>query len=205
MKTLFENSKGEVIEKKSKFICNMYYIENKEQAEKIIQETKKRYYDARHNCYAYVIYDANTNNLITKCSDDGEPSGTAGSPILNVLQSNDIVNSIAIVTRYFGGTLLGTGGLVRAYKEATKEAIKNSTLYNVEKGYLLNVELSYNDSEKLRYFCKINKINIIKIEYLNNIKYILEANEEKTNMLKDIFDDKSIKIDIICQKSIKTA
>lgn len=205
MKTLNQNCKADITEKKSKFICNIFHVETKQEAEDIIAKLKKEHHDARHNCYAYIIYDAIEDNFITKSNDDGEPSGTAGSPILSVLQSYDMVNTLAIVTRYFGGVLLGTGGLVRAYKQATLKAIENACLYNVEKGYLVSVEISYSDNEKLKYFCKKNNINIIKTEYLKNIKYILEVNEQNMQKFSDILTGNNIKIDIICQKTIKTA
>ena len=205
MKILAKNSTAEIVEKKSKFICNLYNIDTKKEAELIIKDLKKKYHDARHNCYAYIIYDFENSNVITKSSDDGEPSGTAGSPILTVLKSNELINTLAVVTRYFGGILLGTGGLVRAYKQATINAIEKSELYNVENGYVVNVELSYDNSEKFNFFCKKNNINIIKTEYFDNIKYILELNEEKKKYLLDFIKDYNIKIDIICQKMIKTA
>ena len=204
MHTINEHCMADIVEKKSKFICNLYNIETIEDAEKKIQFVKKEYHDARHNCYAYVIYDEINNSLITKVSDDGEPSGTAGSPILNALKSNDMVNTLAIVTRYFGGILLGTGGLVRAYKQATINAIEQTTLYKVENGYLVNIEISYNDNEKFKYFCKKNNIDILKIEYLNNIKYIIEINDENKNILEDKFKHKIISFDIVRQKMIKT-
>lgn len=205
LKILFESCTAEIVEKKSKFICNLYNIEAKEEAEKIIKNLKKKYHDARHNCYAYVLYDFENSTIITKSNDDGEPSGTAGSPILTALKSNEIINVLAVVTRYFGGILLGTGGLSRVYKQVTLNAVEKSILYNVEKGYVVNMELSYDNNEKFNFFCRKNNINIIKIEYLDNVKYILELNEVKMKFLLDFLKDYNIKIDIICQKMIKTA
>lgn len=205
MRTLYDNYKAEIVEKKSKFICNLFHVDSKQEADSIIKNIKKEYHDARHNCYAYIIHDLEEDNIITKSSDDGEPSGTAGSPILSALTANNMVNTLAIVTRYFGGILLGTGGLVRAYRQSVMSALEQSILYNVEKGYLLSVELSYNDNEKLKFFCKKNNINIVKTEYLNNIKVFLESNEEKKRKLEDFFKDNNIHIDIIRQKMIKTA
>lgn len=205
MNIIETNCRVDIVEKKSKFICNLFHVETREEAEEIIANTKKEHYDARHNCYAYIIYDNENDNLITKSSDDGEPSGTAGSPILNALKSNNLVNTLAIVTRYFGGILLGTGGLVRAYKQATTEAIGQAKLYNVEKGYLISVEISYINNEKMRYFCKKNNINIIKTEYLNTIKYFLEINEENMKSLKVNFEHDIVSFDMLRQKLIKTA
>ena len=113
---------GEIVEKKSRFIANVRKVECEEEAVAFIEEMKKRYYDARHNCSAFVI---GTRGELTRCSDDGEPSGTAGRPMLEVLLGTEIRGIAAVVTRYFGGTLLGTGGLVRAYTQSLQEALKN--------------------------------------------------------------------------------
>ena len=122
--TIKQNVQAEIIEKKSKFIANFFYVENVEEAEKMIKETKKKYFDARHNCIAYRVVE--DGQIIEKSSDDGEPSGTAGSPMLNILQKNNLANVLIVVTRYFGGILLGTGGLVRAYSDSLLKAIENS-------------------------------------------------------------------------------
>lgn len=205
MKTLDEFCTAEIVEKKSKFICSLYHIDTKEEAETIINNAKKQYFDARHNCYAYIIYDKEQDNVVTKMSDDGEPSGTAGSPILATLKASELVNVVAIVTRYFGGILLGTGGLVRAYKQATVEAIDRAKLYEVEKGYLIQIEVDYTENEKLQFFCKKNNINIVNVEYLNSIKYILEINEKNKELLETDIRYNNLKFDIICEKMIKSA
>ena len=119
-KTISKNTQYELTEKKSKFIANLIYIENKDDAENKIKEYKKKFHDARHNCFAYRVL--LENQIYEKSSDDGEPSGTAGSPMLNILQKSNLCNILVIVTRYFGGILLGTGGLVRAYSEALNGA-----------------------------------------------------------------------------------
>ena len=122
--TIKENTTEEITEKKSKFIANFIKVENKEEAEEKIKEIKKKYHDARHNCIAYRVIE--NGKLIERASDDGEPSGTAGGPMLNILQKNNLCNVLVVVTRYFGGILLGTGGLVRAYSEATTKAIEKA-------------------------------------------------------------------------------
>ena len=111
--TIKDNVQFELVEKKSRFIANLFYVESTQKAENIIKEIRKKYYDAKHNCIAYRIID--NGRIVEKASDDGEPSGTAGAPMLNILQKNNLANVLIIVTRYFGGILLGTGGLVRAY------------------------------------------------------------------------------------------
>ena len=115
-----EGAEGIYEEKKSRFIAKVYKTDNESEAGSYIEEARKKYWDARHNCYAYVI---GNNNEITRCSDDGEPSGTAGKPILEVITRMGVHNCLIIVTRYFGGTLLGTGGLVRAYTDASVSSI----------------------------------------------------------------------------------
>ena len=111
MKIIYKNGTDEIVEKKSRFIANVFKVESEEQAVDIINNMKKKFWDARHNCYAYII---GNNNEVQKFSDDGEPSGTAGKPIMDIILSEKIHNCLIVVTRYFGGTLLGTGGLIRA-------------------------------------------------------------------------------------------
>ena len=115
---------GEIVEKKSKFIANVFRVESVREAEELIKSVKKEHYNAKHNCFAYLIYES--NNIVKKCSDDGEPSGTAGVPLLEILEKEQIYNVLVVVTRYFGGVLLGTGGLVRAYSDSLKKALENT-------------------------------------------------------------------------------
>lgn len=135
-------------EKKSRFIARVYSVESESEAAAHIEAVRKKYWDARHNCYAFVIGE---NNGLTRCSDDGEPSGTAGKPILEVITGAGVHNCLVIVTRYFGGTLLGTGGLVRAYTKAAKEALSDSSLALVVPGALYRVVTDYNGVGKVQY------------------------------------------------------
>ena len=201
MYTISENSTYELVEKKSKFIANLIYIEGKEKAENIIKEYKKRFHDARHNCYAYRVFDE--NEIYEKSSDDGEPSGTAGAPMLNLLQKNDLCNIIIIVTRYFGGILLGTGGLVRAYSGATIGAIDNCKKAKIEPGIEFQIELDYPNYQSLQYYCNKNNITIKNSEYNENITCILEMNNTiKDRFLEDV-KNKSLNIlEIKNQKDI---
>ena len=178
MYTINQDTTAEIIEKKSKFIAHTFYIETKEEAEEIISKTKKQYFDARHNVYAYRLIES------SKSSDDGEPSGTAGAPILNILESQNIVNTLVVVTRYFGGILLGTGGLVRAYTEATTKALQQSNIIQIVPGYLIKLDLEYNQIDNLIYYCKQNNINIIKTEYLSKIELLLEIDKDKLEDFK---------------------
>lgn len=197
-KTIEENVTAQIVEKKSKFICNIFYVENRQKAEKIIKDINKKYHDARHNCYAYRIIE---NQMITeKSSDDGEPSGTAGAPMLNLLIKNNIANVLVIVTRYFGGILLGTGGLLKAYSKACTLAIENANIKEREKGYLYRVNLEYKDLEKFKYFCGINNIVIIGEKYLENIELAIKLGENTAKILENY---KNINLKLIKLEKIK--
>lgn len=204
-KTILEkNTTAEIIEKKSRFIANLFYVETPQEAENKIKQIKKKYYDAKHNCFAYITL--NENEIQKKCSDDGEPSGTAGAPMLEILEKQSIYNVVVIVTRYFGGILLGTGGLVRAYSDSLKEAIKKSTLVEQEPGYEAEIKLPYADFEKFKYYCNKNNINIINSEYSDFIICKIEVNDAEKNRLEIEFrvqdNFKIMTFDIIRQKNI---
>lgn len=179
--TIYESKTFTLIEKKSKFIANIFHVETRDEAENIIKETRKKYSDARHNCYAYSILDKTTN--ITKSSDDGEPSGTAGVPILNVIVNKKLYNVLIIVTRYFGGILLGTGGLVRAYTNSAVEVINNSKIIHMQKGMQLRLSINYNDFSKIKYYFTVNKCNIVNIFYGQFIDITVDVTQK---IAKDI-------------------
>ena len=179
-KTIEKNATAEIEEKRSKFIASIFYVQTIEEAENILKQTKKKYYDARHNCYAYIVRD---NGIIKKSSDDGEPSGTAGSPILNVLEKNSLCNVLVIVTRYFGGILLGTGGLVRAYTEATTKVIELSKIIEQEEGVEIEIIIPYQDFQKLKHYCDKNKIKITNVVYNENISCNIELTNKEKEML----------------------
>lgn len=204
-KTILEkNTTAEIIEKKSRFIANLFYVETPQEAEDKIKQIKKKYYDAKHNCFAYITLKG--NEIQKKCSDDGEPSGTAGAPMLEILEKQSIYNVVVIVTRYFGGILLGTGGLVRAYSDSLKEAIKKSTLVEQEPGYEAEIKLPYADFEKFKYYCNKNNINIINSKYSDFIICKIEVNDAEKNRLEIEFREqnnfKIMTFDIIRQKNI---
>lgn len=203
-KTIDRNATSEIVEKKSKFIASIFYVESVEEAEEKIKEVKKQYFDARHNCYAFSIY--TKDGIISRFSDDGEPSGTAGAPMLNILNSKGLSNILVIVTRYFGGILLGTGGLVRAYTSATQEAL--NTINEVEKdvGLEIKIEVSYSDFEKFKYYLKQNQIKLITSEYSENIISSVEITNEKIKELEEKRNElnfKLINISIIREKYIE--
>jgi len=147
-RVLLEGGEGEIIEKKSRFIATVRRVETEEEAIAFIEEMKKKYWDARHNCSAFVI---GTRGELTRCSDDGEPSGTAGRPMLEVLLGEGIRNIAVVVTRYFGGVLLGTGGLVRAYTQAVKEGLLNCSVGTMVHGYEVLLNTDYNGIGKVLY------------------------------------------------------
>lgn len=200
-KTIKQNSKAEIEEKKSRFIAEIFYIEDVNQAEEYIKQVKKRYFDARHHCYAYRIIQ--NNAIKEKQSDDGEPSGTAGAPMLNILNKNQIVNVLVVVTRYFGGTLLGTGGLVKAYSEATLKAIENTEIVMQELGYEMQVTITYGDLEKFKYYAQKNSINIINIKYENNIVCTIEINKQEKEKLLMQENFNILKYAVITEKYIR--
>ena len=135
---VLEGGQAELVEKKSRFIANVRPVESEAEAVAFIDEMKKKYWDARHNCSAFVI---GTKAELTRCSDDGEPSGTAGRPMLEVLLGEGVRNVAVVVTRYFGGVLLGTGGLVRAYSSAVKEGIAASKIGTMRYGVRLKITM----------------------------------------------------------------
>ena len=188
-----ENVQTEIVVKKSKFICNLIKVETQEEAENIIKQVKKRYYDARHNCIAYRVIE--DEKIVEKASDDGEPSGTAGGPMLNILQKNNMCNVIAIVTRYFGGILLGTGGLVRAYSDAIINSIEISEKVETCIGQEAEVEIEYNNLESFKYYCKRNDINIDNFVYSD--KVICKIQLEDVNMKRLVEDFETKKVNLI--------
>ena len=190
--TIKQNVQAEIIEKKSKFIANFFYVENVEEAEKMIKETKKKYFDARHNCIAYRVVE--DGQIIEKSSDDGEPSGTAGSPMLNILQKNNLANVLIVVTRYFGGILLGTGGLVRAYSDSLLKAIENSIKIKMVYGIQMKVELDYSAFETFKHYCKNNEINVVNSEYKEDIVCKIELEDSKKEKLIKDFETKKVNI-----------
>ena len=190
--TIKENTQAEITEKKSKFIANIIKVENKNEAEENILKLKKKYFDAKHNCIAYRIKE--DQGVIEKASDDGEPQGTAGQPILNILKKNNLCNILVVVTRYFGGILLGTGGLVRAYSEATTKALEKSIRVKNILGIKMEVILEYNEYEKFKYYCKINEINIQNVKYEENIVCNIKLEEKTKEKEISDFEIKNIKI-----------
>ena len=191
--TIKENSSAEIVEKKSKFIANLFYVETIEDVENRLKEIRKKYYDAKHNCFAFRL----DNEKMSRFSDDGEPSGTAGAPMLNILEGRNLSNVLVIVTRYFGGILLGTGGLVRAYSEATLKAIENSEIVEKVYGNVLNIEIEYKDLDNIKYYLKNENINIDDIVYNEKIIVKIELTDEELEKIKRMVDDRKLNINKI--------
>ena len=187
IKTITENVSSEIEIKKSKFIANIIKVENEEDAKEKLTELKKKYRDARHNCFSYRVMQIEGDNakLVERFSDDGEPSGTAGAPMLDLLRGNELTNVLVVVTRYFGGILLGTGGLVKAYTDATKEAIAKIKVQDKILGCKYKVVINYDDLKDVKYLCEKNNIRINNIEYLENISLYLESKKDKKEFIKD--------------------
>ena len=147
-KILYRGGQGELVEKKSRFIATTRPVESEEEALAFVAEMKKTYWDARHNCWAYVIGD---KGQLQRCSDDGEPSQTAGRPMLDVLLGEGVRNACVVVTRYFGGVLLGTGGLVRAYSGAVQAGLQGSVIVEKQPAKKFSIATDYNGMGKIQY------------------------------------------------------
>lgn len=170
--TILEPGTGEIIEKKSRFIGYVCHVETEEEANAFVLEIKKRHYDARHNCYAYILGEEQT---ALRFSDDGEPSGTAGKPILEVIEGEGLKNVCVVVTRYFGGTLLGTGGLVRAYTDATKACIAATEIVCKRKVIPVTIHTNYTDLGKIQYILGNEGIDIKDSTYSDNVMLQVEV------------------------------
>lgn len=183
---VYEGGEGEIVEKKSRFIATVRPVESEEEAVAFINEMKKKYWDARHNCSAFVI---GANQELTRCSDDGEPAQTAGRPMLDVLLKEGITNVAVVVTRYFGGVLLGTGGLVRAYQKAVQEGLAASEIIEKREGFLLYINTDYNGIGKLQYLFGQKEISILESEYAADVKMtVLVPLERKEEIEKAVVE-----------------
>ncbi len=180
-RVLLTGGEGEYVEKKSRFIATLRSCGSEEEAVRFIEETKKKYWDARHNCSAFVV---GSRGELTRCSDDGEPSGTAGRPMLEVLTGEGIRNAAVVVTRYFGGVLLGTGGLVRAYTQAVKEGLKNCQVGRMCQGYEARAQIDYGDIGKVLYLLKEQGIEPVEAEYGQNVILRLHIPADILGILK---------------------
>lgn len=166
-RTVYQGGQGEIVEKKSRFIAHVQPVASEEEAIDFIGKIKKQYWDARHNCHAYVI---GSHGEITRCSDDGEPSGTAGRPMLDVLLGNELRDTAVVVTRYFGGTLLGTGGLVRAYSAAVREGLAHAVIIEKRAGEIYQIQTDYQGLGKIQYLAGERGLAILKADYAEAVR-----------------------------------
>lgn len=179
-----ENGYGEIVEKKSRFIAALSPVSSEEEALAFIESVRKKHYDARHNCFAFIL---GNDAAFERCSDDGEPSGTAGRPMLEVLRGAGLTYVVAVVTRYFGGTLLGTGGLVRAYTQALQAAVDGCSIATMRYGLRYRITADYTLTGKLQYLFAKRQITIEDTVYTDKVAFeVLVPFEAEEAMKKDI-------------------
>lgn len=183
----YENT---IIINKSEFITHLHRVNSVDEVNEILAATRKKYYDATHNCYAYILGD---NAEIQKASDDGEPQKTAGMPMLDVLKKNNVTNILAITTRYFGGILLGAGGLVRAYSSSVSECLKNVEYYDTKEGFKLQISLSYSEYNS---FIKLPYVKIIDQLFTEDVNLIFMIDNDKYDELIKDLQNKKIELNI---------
>jgi uncharacterized YigZ family protein len=178
MYSIKENIDNTIVIKKSKFIVKLYKIDSINNINNILNNLKEEYKDSTHICYAYIV------NSLEKCSDDGEPSGTAGIPMLNILKKNNLTNILAVVIRYFGGIKLGAGGLTRAYSSSVNDTLKLTNIIELTYGYLTQIEFNYDQVKLVDYM--LNSKNIINKEYNDNIIYDFYISEDELSFIPEL-------------------
>lgn len=197
MKTIDKFYQNQIDIKKSQFICRLYPTQTEKEAKEIIAKISEEFKDATHNCSAYYVSDGEGYD------DDGEPGGTAGRPMLNVLKKNEIQNSVAVVTRYFGGIKLGAGGLVRAYSKSVLETLAIAEIVEMEKYELFSFSFEYQHIKLVDSDLRAQKINIIDKSYDANVTYIIATeNKERLDNLREKLA-KEVKIDYLGTKYLK--
>ena len=197
---LKEGGQGEITEKRSRFIATLSPVTSEEEALLFIEQTKKRYWDARHNCYAYVIGD---RAGLCRCSDDGEPPHTAGRPMLDALLASGIRNAVVVVTRYFGGILLGTGGLTRAYRDAVTEGIRHCRTMEKLTGIPVDVVTDYNGIGKLLFLAGNGSYPVLSSDYGEKVSVsLLVPPEELNGFLSALSDATSGKAETVVKDPV---
>ena len=179
----------EIEVKRSRFIAEVFYIENETSARQKIDEIKKKYFDAKHHVFSYKI------DSVERFSDDGEPQGTAGAPLLDIIKKRNLNNILVVITRYFGGTLLGTGGLVKAYSDVFNLALNNAKIVNKDKGIEYEIKIKYENLEKIKYICQSENISIKNVDYGTEITMTLTSYKEKYEKIiqnYNLIDDSKI-------------
>lgn len=183
-RTVYQEGSAEIVERKSRFIARVFPIKTEEEAAELLEKIKKQYWDARHHCWAYIIGES---QIQERFSDDGEPTGTAGKPILEVIRGQKLRNVMIIVIRYFGGTLLGTGGLVRAYTQAAQEGLLKSNVILKVKGYRLKIRTDYTGLGKIQYLLAQSGIPVVDSQYDEKVElYVLVSEEEEKRLVAEL-------------------
>lgn len=180
-KAVARMASAEIVEKKSRFIANVFPVSDEDQAMEELEAVRKQYWDARHHCWAYVV---GTELMAERCSDDGEPGGTAGKPILEVIKGAGVVNVFITVTRYFGGTLLGTGGLIRAYTEAARAGLAAAEMITRIYGFKLKIETNYTGLGKIQYILERRGVIIWNSEYTDRVTITVLVSETEAAGLR---------------------
>jgi len=189
MKTIVNRAEAEHVEKKSRFIAAAVPVTSEEEAASAINEIRKRHYDARHNVFAYVIRNSEGRGVTKRFSDDGEPSGTAGAPVLNVIEGLGLSDALIVVTRYFGGTLLGAGGLVRAYSKAAKMAVEAAEIVEKLPYTETKVVVSYHQSGKTRYDIENGGFTITAADFGADVTFTVLVGTDKTEQFLNMITD----------------
>ena len=181
-KIVYRGGEGRIEEKKSRFIATVVPVKSEEEALEFIAKMKKKYWDATHNCSAFVIGEG---ARLQRCSDDGEPQGTAGRPMLDVLLGAKIYDAAVVVTRYFGGTLLGTGGLVRAYSKAAAEGLAACVVLEISHGSILRIRTGYSDYGKIQYLLGTEEIPVLDTEFTDLVELEVILSEDELPRIKN--------------------
>jgi len=201
MKIILETKETEIVEKKSRFIANIAAVASEEEAIEFIEKIKKKYYDARHNCYAYIIGDKGDKK---KCSDDGEPQRSAGMPMMEVLENQGYFDIAAVVTRYFGGTLLGVGGLIRAYQGAVIEGLNASVSGEIHEGFRAKYRFGYDFYGKIKYIAESENIVIEDTLFDETVTISLIFNDSESERLqKKLVEETNANIERLLLEKIK--
>ena len=201
MKIILETKETEIVEKKSRFIANIAAVSSEEEAIEFIEKIKKKYYDARHNCYAYIIGDKGDKK---KCSDDGEPQRSAGMPMMEVLENQGYFDIVAVVTRYFGGTLLGVGGLIRAYQGAVIEGLNASVSGEIHEGFRAKYKFGYDFYGKIKYIAESENIVIEDTLFDETVTISLIFNDSESERLqKKLVEETNANIERLLLEKIK--
>jgi len=201
MKIILETKETEIVEKKSRFIANIAAVSSEEEAIEFIEKIKKKYYDARHNCYAYIIGDKGDKK---KCSDDGEPQRSAGMPMMEVLENQGYFDIVVVVTRYFGGTLLGVGGLIRAYQGAVIEGLNASVSGEIHEGFRAKYRFGYDFYGKIKYIAESENIVVEDTLFDENVTMSLIFEDgESERMQKKLVEETNANIERLLLEKIK--